>query len=417
MAVYRDAQSFQRNLKIDEIENRTDFLRKVRWATIEDPGDLPSDEAHTALLFAMKAGLLPSEHLCDECGERFRLKVRNRKGGHATWEWRQDSRFCNACYKSSRSLTTGTILQDLKSKNFMKFFDCVVMWTLDYPAQLAQREAAVHHKQHNEWQNLLHSAVSRDLARSHKTLSISSVPPKCANKVRKVVKSKSKAAKGKGVLKKPANKKFVAHTQKATQNATNFYKKYKYVIEIDESHLNKAKAGALSKSSRVQADQVWVWGATIPNHPERFLFRVLDHPDDVFDGKPRGKDEILKCLRLLDIKKKTILVTDGWKGTKAAVKALREELGWTEKDLWHEVVNHSAGEITNANGFTTNHIENRWSIIKRWIRKRMGGMLPRHNDRLRWKQLLNEFHWRKIASKGRNHEVPLKEALRILRCR
>ena len=215
----------------------------------------------------------------------------------------------------------------------------------------------------------------------------------------------------------PANKKFVAHTQKATQNATNFYKKYKYVIEIDESHLNKAKAGALSKSSRVQADQVWVWGATIPNHPERFLFRVLDHPDDVFDGKPRGKDEILKCLRLLDIKKKTILVTDGWKGTKAAVKALREELGWTEKDLWHEVVNHSAGEITNANGFTTNHIENRWSIIKRWIRKRMGGMLPRHNDRLRWKQLLNEFHWRKIASKGRNHEVPLKEALRILRCR
>ena len=56
--------------------------------------------------------------------------------------------------------------------------------------------------------------------------------------------------------------------------------------------------------------------------------------------------------------------------------------------------NHSAGEIVNSNGFTTNHIENRWSLVKRWVCKRMGGRLPLHSNREKWTRLLNEFHWR-----------------------
>lgn len=48
-------------------------------------------------------------------------------------------------------------------------------------------------------------------------------------------------------------------------------------------------------------------------------------------------------------------------------------------------MNHSAGEIVNVNGFTTNHIENGWSVVMRWARKRAGGRLPLHSDRSMWR--------------------------------
>lgn len=113
----------------------------------------------------------------------------------------------------------------------------------------------------------------------------------------------------------------------------SFYKKYKYVVEVDESHLNKLRSGALSKSSRAGPDQVWVWGATVPRRPDRFLFRVLEHPQDAMDGKPRGQAEILDCLRLLNLQPKTIIVTDVWKATIAAVQQLKQEKGWGDADL------------------------------------------------------------------------------------
>ena len=172
------------------------------------------------------------------------------------------------------------------------------------------------------------------------------------------------------------------------------------MIEVDESHLNKKKPGALTRSARPQKDQVWVWGATIPRKPDRFFFKVLSHPDDAFAGKPKGTQEILKCLRALDIPKKTIIVSDCWLGTIAAVKMLKRENNWGDMDLWHEVVNHSTGEITNANGFTTNHIENRWGSVKAWVRKRCSGRLPSHADRHKWTRLLKEFCWRKLMSAG-----------------
>ena len=58
------------------------------------------------------------------------------------------------------------------------------------------------------------------------------------------------------------------------------------------------------------------------------------------------------------------------------------------------------GEIVNVNGFTTNHIENGWSIVKRWVRKRAGGRLPLHSDRSMWRSVLQEYQWRKIVSRG-----------------
>ena len=139
-----------------------------------------------------------------------------------------------------------------------------------------------------------------------------------------------------------------------------------------------------------------------------------------FGLSPRGKEEILKCLHLLNIPRKTILVTDGWKATRAAIEELKREKGWGNADLWQEVVNHSAGEIVNANGFTTNHIENRWSLVKRWVRKRMGGRLPLHSNRAKWDSLLKEFTWRKVVAEGSSLDyghtwvVPFAVALRNL---
>jgi hypothetical protein len=40
---------------------------------------------------------------------------------------------------------------------------------------------------------------------------------------------------------------FIAMKQAKTPNAARFYCKYKYVIEIDESHLNRAKPGSLTR--------------------------------------------------------------------------------------------------------------------------------------------------------------------------
>ena len=91
----------------------------------------------------------------------------------------------------------------------------------------------------------------------------------------------------------------------------SFYKNYKYVIECDESHLNQSKPGALTRTGRVQADQVWVWGATLPRQPQRFVFKVLKHAQDAVAGRPRGKEEMLECLKLLQIPKKNNF-GDGW---------------------------------------------------------------------------------------------------------
>ena len=139
-----------------------------------------------------------------------------------------------------------------------------------------------------------------------------------------------------GAWKRPAgNNKFEPHSQKKTPNATSFYKKYNYVVEVDESHLNQLRSGSLSKSCRAETDQVWMWGATVPGRPEHFLFRVLDHPQAALDGKPRGQAEILDCLRLLNLQPKTIIVTDGWKATVAAIKDLKKEKGWTNaQESW-----------------------------------------------------------------------------------
>ena len=127
-----------------------------------------------------------------------------------------------------------------------------------------------------------------------------------------------------------------------------------------------------------------------------FFFKVLKHPIDAYAGRPRGKQEILENLRELGAPKRTIICSDCWLGTIAAVKQYRRENNFTEEEMPHELVNHSQGEIVNSRGFTTNGIEAKWSVLKRWIRKRYAGKLPRGTDRAKWARLIGEFRFRKF---------------------
>ena len=106
-------------------------------------------------------------------------------------------------------------------------------------------------------------------------------------------------------------------------------------------------------------------------------------------------------------------MSDKWKATVSSLKAYRVETGLTTRTLPHEVVNHSEGEIVNSNGFTTNRIETKWAVMKRWIRNRGGGLLPKHGDGDKWAALIYEYQGRNLlmtrAHRGIHHD-PCSEA-------
>ena len=78
------------------------------------------------------------------------------------------------------------------------------------------------------------------------------------------------------------------------------------------------------------------------------------------------------------------------------MKTFRREHDLSSSDVKHEIVNHSKGELKNSSGFTTNPIECKRSLIKRWIRARNAGRLPTHSDRHKWRVLVNEYQARNI---------------------
>eukprot|EP00959_Pyramimonas_sp_CCMP1952_P315543 6604166-Pyramimonas_sp.AAC.1 len=66
----------------------------------------------------------------------------------------------------------------------------------------------------------------------------------------------------------------------------------------------------------------------------------------------------------LGLRKGMVVATDGWKATIATIRQIKDRDGWSDRDLKHDIVVHSKGEVKNQRGFTTNHIENRWSVLK-----------------------------------------------------
>ena len=155
-----------------------------------------------------------------------------------------------------------------------------------------------------------------------------------------------------------------------------------------KAHIYRWRA-ANPVTGRPQKDQIWIWGAVLQNNINtHFLFRILDHPLDSLDGKPRGHKEMLRNIKSLGMASGDVFVSDKWKATVSALKVFREESGLTTRTLPHEIVNHSQWEIVNAHGYSTKPIGAKWSVIKRWIRKRNGGVLPAHGDRNKWTKLI-----------------------------
>ena len=132
------------------------------------------------------------------------------------------------------------------------------------------------------------------------------------------------------------------------------------IIQTDESCLNKKKPGKLSKVVRPTRVQISVWGAVVQGPPD-FFFRVLDDLLDSFNGRPRRKEEMACNLNLIRPPKKSILVSDCWRGTIAAVQEHRRQHAFTERDLPHERVNHEQHETINENG--VHHGYDRISVV------------------------------------------------------
>ena len=149
MAVYQNMADFHATLDVEEIKCRGDFLWKVKWAKLVNTSPHPNTEALKGMLFAMHIGILPHSHACVTCGKEYNLVYRRDRG---VWEWSQQGGECRQCFRTRRSLTSGTVLEHVRAKNWLNFFDAYCMWTLDYPRKLMEQEVKVQHQAWLLWE-------------------------------------------------------------------------------------------------------------------------------------------------------------------------------------------------------------------------------------------------------------------------
>ncbi|CAE7868885.1 NEK5, partial [Symbiodinium microadriaticum] len=163
-------------------------------------------------------------------------------------------------------------------------------------------------------------------------------------------------------------------------------------LDIDFAYLGKAFFDANRDCNFSQLPQPFGFKGELPKGTKK-------HPSEAASGKPRGHAEMLDNLGMLGLSKGDIFVSDSWLATFSAVKEFRRQHGLTETTLPHEKVNHSAGEIKNSNGYSTNAIEAKGSLLKRWARRKLGGKLPSHSDRVKRHRLINEYPGRCILKR------------------
>lgn len=281
-------------------------------------------------------------------------------------------------------MTCHTLLAHVKVQKWLDFFDCMLMWVAEYTHLQMIREAGVGHACVEQWIQTFQDAAVRHVA-EHKSILF--------REKKKPTRIAMRRPGGKGISKRRRHRGCVRKKPSMTKKPRTS----RLIIQIDESHLNKHKPSRLAKVARPSKDHVWVWGATVQGRPDLTFFKILEHPKDALEGRPRGKNEILKILHSLGIPSGAILASDEWAGTLAAVKQFKKDKGWSDRQLRHESINHSK-QLVNEKRFTTNAIEARWSVMKRWAKKLMGGKMPSYSDRAAWKRLLAEFEFRQIWS-------------------
>lgn len=123
-------------------------------------------------------------------------------------------------------------------------------------------------------------------------------------------------------------------------------------VQVDETAISH---GQLFHNPSNMEDEakgvVWLVGV-IEENSRKFYYEIL----------PNRKKETMRDFLSKFVKEKTKVITDGYPSYPYAVKSINGE---------HVIVNHSVG-FKNADGFTTNYIENLWSLIKYELKKRRG---------------------------------------------
>ena len=384
--------------------NREQFLYTVKHCVIEDPHPMPDSMPTRALLAAQHFHLVPASHECPTCTSSFHLAFRN---GHYEWRGPRYSSGCADCNGRSTRVATIGFFRNEYQDLWMEKLDVLLMWIKEYPrATILLELSDRHHKTIDAWIDSFQD-VFCDWAKLQITHGFDG---KCFKALEKPTNKRPASA-----SRAPAPRKKPAACMKKPSSARSSKKARIFVV--DESHLNKHKPGKLSKQGRPQKDQIWIWGAVLQcSMSTHFIFKILKHPAEALDGKPRGHKEMLENLRSLGLRREDVLVSDKWKATVSSAKTLSHDVPFE-----HQIVNHSAGEIVNSDGYTTNHIEAKWSVVKRWIRKRNGGRLPNHSDRQKWTNLIYEYQARcllraqtpDIIDHGNFHILNFRAALRL----
>ncbi|CAK0872033.1 unnamed protein product [Prorocentrum cordatum] len=409
MAVYKDWADFQATVKEIKGRARSEFLEKVKFASVENASPLPNTEARRAFAFAQTVGLAPKEYNCPTCEHPYTIEhnAESDRAGRLRWIGPRYSDGCWACNGDKVTASNFSFFQNTRMYHWMDKLDCLVMWLADYRHKTIVMELSnVNHQSVDSWISKFRETAGDWYDAVSPQASKKLFADKGPNKVAKPSASRPAAMKtAPKSSKKTATKRAPAKSTKAKKPVGRKFAKQvkktinKRVLIADESFLNKRKPGKLNKCARPQKDQLWIWGAVLQGKSRtHFLFRILKHPDEAANGKPRGHKEMLENISLVNLQKGDTFVSDKWAATISAVKALRRSRGLTVNTLPHEMVNHDASEIVNERGFSTNAIEAKWSALKRRVRSKYGGRLPSHSNREKWRCIVNEFQARCLLS-------------------
>ena len=391
----------------------------MKNSLVGNMGSLPNTETTKALLVAQHFRLVPPSYECEECDSNYILSCRR---GRYQWRGPRYDGGCPRCNGKEYNAAAIGFFKGEYQTLWLDKLDALVMWVKDYSRTTICIELHDHHHATIDgWLASFQHVVSNwaklqlDSGFNHPFFKDMEMQPHMRRRVSLKKPASHTTQKRPATQQRPST---VVLKKPSTALQKHILKKnQKRIFIADESFLNKKKPGKLSKYGRPQKDQIWIWGAVLENNIKtHFLFRILEHPADALDGKPRGHKEMLRNIRSLGLRSGDTFVSDKWKATVSSLKAYHVETGLTTRTLPHEVVNHSEGEIVNSNGFTTNPIEAKWAVMKRWIRKRGGGVLPKHGDREKWAALIYEYQGRNLLMTREHHGIH-HDRIRVLRLR
>eukprot|EP00439_Symbiodinium_sp_Y106_P054477 s3618_g7.t1 len=284
--------------------NRADFLRIVKHSLVGNMGSLPNTETTKALLVAQHFRLVPPSYECEECDSNYVLSCRR---GRYQWRGPRYDGGCPRCNGKEYNAAAIGFFKGEYQTLWLDKLDALVMWVKDYSrATICIELHDRHHETIDGWLASFQHVVSNwaklqldsgfnnpffkdmEMQRHMRRRVSLKKPASHTTQKRPATQTCSSTV----VLKKPS-----------TALQQHILKNQKRIFIADESFLNKKKPGKLSKYGRPQKDQIWIWGAVLENNIKtHFLFRILDHPADALDGKPRGHKEMLRNIRSLGLR-------------------------------------------------------------------------------------------------------------------